>query len=133
MILFIDTSSDPAVISLLDEVTFDLIDKIEIQDKTELSEELLKTIDQMLKRNKIAKKNLKIIAVNPGPGSYTGVRIGVTVANFLSFSLQIPIISLMDIGKESIEKALIQNKLKAGFSILPVYKFPPHITKRKKS
>jgi tRNA A37 threonylcarbamoyladenosine modification protein TsaB len=35
--------------------------------------------------------DLKLIEVNPGPGSYTGVRVGVAVANALSWALNLKI------------------------------------------
>ncbi len=35
--------------------------------------------------------DLTSIEVNPGPGSFTGSRLGVTIANALSFSLKIPV------------------------------------------
>lgn len=36
-------------------------------------------------------KDLKSIVVNEGPGSYTGTRVGVAIANALSYLLQIPV------------------------------------------
>ncbi|MEH6763847.1 MAG: tRNA (adenosine(37)-N6)-threonylcarbamoyltransferase complex dimerization subunit type 1 TsaB [Aequorivita antarctica] len=50
-------------------------------------------IDEVLKEAKIDKKNLDAVAVSKGPGSYTGLRIGVSAAKGLCFALNIPLIS----------------------------------------
>ena len=51
-------------------------------------------IDKVLKEQKIDIKDLSAIAVSKGPGSYTGLRIGVATAKGLCFSLDIPLISI---------------------------------------
>ena len=44
------------------------------------AEELLVNIDELLKKNKIAKPDIGLIAVSAGPGSFTGIRIGIATA-----------------------------------------------------
>ncbi|PKD17528.1 tRNA threonylcarbamoyladenosine biosynthesis protein TsaB [Salegentibacter salinarum] len=51
-------------------------------------------IDEILKENNLAVTDLDAIAVSKGPGSYTGLRIGVSTAKGLCFSLDIPLISI---------------------------------------
>ena len=51
-------------------------------------------IDQILKDQNIAVSELDAIAVSKGPGSYTGLRIGVSAAKGLSFALNLPLISV---------------------------------------
>ena len=51
-------------------------------------------INNVLKEANIDFENLSAIAVSKGPGSYTGLRIGVSAAKGLCFSLQIPLISI---------------------------------------
>lgn len=43
---------------------------------------------------KIAKKDLKAVAVSKGPGSYTGLRIGVSAAKGICYALSIPLIGI---------------------------------------
>lgn len=48
-------------------------------------------IDRLLKRNKINPAQLDEIEVNTGPGSFTGTRVGVAIANALGFGLGIKV------------------------------------------
>ncbi len=58
------------------------------------AEKLHVFIDEILKENSISSSELDAIAVSKGPGSYTGLRIGVSTAKGLCFSLDIPLISI---------------------------------------
>jgi tRNA threonylcarbamoyladenosine biosynthesis protein TsaB len=51
-------------------------------------------VEELFKRAEIDKTEVNAIAVSAGPGSYTGLRIGVSLAKGLSFSLGIPLISV---------------------------------------
>lgn len=117
MNLYIDTTDRISKLKITEKNQI-LIEK-EINSDQILSETLLKTIEDMLSKIRKDKKELTVILVNPGPGSYTGVRIGLTTANLLAFSLNIPI---------SVEKNKLTNFLNP---ILPIYKEPPFITKQK--
>ena len=57
------------------------------------AEKLHELIGQVVLDAKIALTDLKAIAVSKGPGSYTGLRIGVSAAKGLSFALDLPLIS----------------------------------------
>lgn len=114
--LFINSAQDEARIALLKS------GKIIAQKKwegKELSEKLLKEIDQLIGKNKT---KIDAIAIYPGPGSYTGLRVGITVANFLAWSLKIPIFEA-DVDGNIKDK---NNKI-----ILPKYLRRAHITKPK--
>src|SRR3989344_8753979 len=81
----------------IEEITVELVDqKAAIADKLvsrqqKGSQVLLPMITQILKNNKKHFKDIKFIEVNPGPGSFTGTRVGVAVANALGFALKIPV------------------------------------------
>ncbi len=51
-------------------------------------------IEEVLNLAKISKEELQAVAVSKGPGSYTGLRIGVSAAKGLCFALDIPLISI---------------------------------------
>lgn len=55
------------------------------------SQVLLPLIDRLLKTKNLKYENLDGIEVEIGPGSFTGLRVGVSVANTLGFSLKIPV------------------------------------------
>ncbi len=89
MILSIDTKHQKVV-------------RVEIKDKAKvigsLSEEneygsqvLLPLILQLLRTTNSELRTLKGIEVETGPGSFTGLRVGASVANALGFSLGIPV------------------------------------------
>lgn len=58
------------------------------------AEKLHVFIEDIIKEAKINFSDLKAIAVSKGPGSYTGLRIGVSAAKGLCFALNIPLISV---------------------------------------
>lgn len=58
------------------------------------AEKLHVFIDEVLQEAKIGFNDLKAIAVSKGPGSYTGLRIGVSAAKGLCYALSIPMIAI---------------------------------------
>ena len=58
------------------------------------SEKLLKFISKLFSDAKLSLSDLDAIAVSMGPGSYTGLRIGVSTAKGLCYGLDIPLISI---------------------------------------
>jgi tRNA threonylcarbamoyladenosine biosynthesis protein TsaB len=88
-ILTIDTSNNKKISVGLevnnkrDEIT---------QDSTVLrSEAALPAIEKLLQKNKLNINQIDEIKINKGPGSFTGLRVGVSIANALSFLLKIPV------------------------------------------
>jgi len=55
------------------------------------SQVLLPLISILLDRKKMTFKDLEGVEVETGPGSFTGLRVGVSVANALGFGLGIPV------------------------------------------
>ena len=55
------------------------------------TQEVLPLIEKLLKEKKIKFNQINRIKVNTGPGSFTGLRVGVSIANALSFALKIPV------------------------------------------
>jgi len=59
----------------------------------QLAETIHIKISEILNKSSISLEDLRGIAVFKGPGSFTGLRIGLTVANALAYSLSIPIVA----------------------------------------
>lgn len=89
MVLYINTSDSKVVTVSLKEKG--KIIKSLNEENEYGSQVLLPLIDKLLKENKLEFKDLKKIEVDKGPGSFTGIRVGVSVANALGFALKIPV------------------------------------------
>lgn len=88
-ILIIDTSN-----SEVTKVALNLngeINETSSSSKRLKSQTLLPLIDKLLKKCNTKLEELTEIKINTGPGSYTGIRVGLSVANMLGFLLRIPI------------------------------------------
>ena len=125
MILVIRTDKAESEIGLYDDV-----DKIEYfvwSAGRELSSSIHSQIINLLSRNKLKLSDLTGIVVYRGPGSFTGLRIGITVANTLAQALTIPIVGTLGDNwtEEGIEKLV--NGLNENV-VLPEYGAEPNIT-----
>lgn len=84
LILAIETSIKNGSLSLLNNT--DEIDGWTGNDAISRSEDLLPQIKQILNRNNIHLNQLEAIAVSIGPGSFTGLRVGLATAKALALS-----------------------------------------------
>lgn len=66
------------------------VDEIRYEAWQRQSELMIPELDKILKRNSISPKSIDEIVVTLGPGSYTGVRIALTIAKIYAYSLNIP-------------------------------------------
>ena len=55
------------------------------------SQLVLPLIEELLAEHALTPHDIAEVAVNEGPGSFTGVRVGVSIANALAFGLGIPV------------------------------------------
>lgn len=90
--LFIDTHYDEVVLILFNEGN--IFDSIILSSIMKHSEVVMPNIEKLLTRNNLDVNNLDEIIVVNGPGSFTGVRIGVTIAKTIAYCLNIPIKSI---------------------------------------
>lgn len=88
--LFIDTSTTNSIVALYKGVNaLEIIKEENIRD---VSSHIMPMIDRLFKNNNLKIKQLNKIFVVNGPGSFTGLRIGVTIAKTLAWSLNIPVV-----------------------------------------
>ncbi|MDY0410483.1 tRNA (adenosine(37)-N6)-threonylcarbamoyltransferase complex dimerization subunit type 1 TsaB [Virgibacillus soli] len=102
--LAIDTSNQVLGVAITKENV--LVGEIVTNIAKNHSVRLMPAIDQLMKELQIKPSDLEKIVVAKGPGSYTGVRIGLTTAKTLAWALNIPIV-----GVSSLEVLAYQGKL----------------------
>lgn len=88
-ILAIDTSNNTMSVAITDGNV--VLGEFTSNVKKNHSVRLMPAIDRLCQECNIRPKDIEKIVVASGPGSYTGVRIGVTVAKTLAYALQIPV------------------------------------------
>lgn len=96
MILGIDTSSDTMTIALFNNGV--VIGEYTTNLKKNHSVRLLPAIAALMDECSVKPTDLKNIAVAKGPGSYTGLRIGVTVAKTMAWDAGIPIVGISSLA-----------------------------------
>ena len=92
MLLAIETSSLVSSVALLHEDT--LRAELTIQARLTHSEQLMPHIADMLAKASVTKSQIDGVAVSIGPGSFTGLRIGLATAKGLSFAWNVPIVGV---------------------------------------
>ncbi len=126
MILCIKTDNPLAEIFLVQKDGI-ITDEYAWQAHLTLARDLLKECQQLCEKNVTRIEELGGIVVYKGPGSFTGLRIGATVANTIAYSLDIPIVGS---GGDAWLKSGI-GRIIAGDNdhvVMPHYGAEPHIT-----
>lgn len=99
----------------------------------QLAETLHIQIADLLERNEVKLKEIQGIIVFAGPGSFTGLRIGISVANALAYSLDVPVVASITEDWISLGYKLLQiAEPQPTTYVLPGYGSPVHITTQKK-
>ena len=112
MLLAIDTSSYVLSCALAQEDK--LISEWTVQRRLTHSEQLIPHIDEMMKVSGVLRKDIKYIAISNGPGSFTGLRIGLASAKMMAYIWDIPLIAVDTL------QALAYNLKSAQAFILPL-------------
>ena len=91
-ILSIDTSSQVSSVAVLSEEC--VAAEISMQGALTHSETLMPHIDTALRMARVKKEELKGIAVSIGPGSFTGLRIGLASAKMMAYAMHTPLVAV---------------------------------------
>lgn len=129
MIVALRTDTKDASIWLFDGAT--QISVFTWQADRQLAKDLLKVIHDELQKQNCSWQDITGVAVFKGPGSFTGLRIGITVANSLAYSLEVPVVG--ESGDDWLTDSL--NRLadaKNDRIVLPFYGADAHITAPRK-
>lgn len=92
MILHIETATDVCSVVLANEGKV-LASRESTADRSHASI-LAVFIDEVMKEANVSFSNLLAVAVSKGPGSYTGLRIGVSTAKGICYAMNIPLIAI---------------------------------------
>lgn len=88
MVICIETATNLCSVALCSSAGV-----ISLKESTDLKSHasmLTVFIEEVMKENGIKARDLEAVAVGKGPGSYTGLRIGVSVAKGIAFAASIP-------------------------------------------
>ena len=99
-ILYIDTSSSYLYTSIVENNK--LLAEVKEEYGQSLSEVALPRIVSMFENNNLQATDIDKIIVVSGPGSFTGIRIGITIAKVYAWSLNIPITTILSLQAMSI-------------------------------
>ena len=91
-ILSIDTASDICTVAILEDTI--CIKEIIVNDARNHSEKIMPVIEQALQETNLTLKNIDLIVCDKGPGSFTGIRIGVGTVLAFQDSLNIPCVGI---------------------------------------
>lgn len=91
-ILCIDTSSNLCSVAILENNN--LINKLELNNGLTHSETLMPLIEKILSTSNLSLKDIDLLVSDIGPGSFTGIRIGVSTIKAFADSLNIPCIGI---------------------------------------
>jgi tRNA threonylcarbamoyladenosine biosynthesis protein TsaB len=118
--LLIESSTERGMIAIFDGLK--ILFHQEMPPGITSSQHLLPAIDALMKKFPLQWKDFQYIATGIGPGSYTGIRVAVTIAKTLAFARQLPLIGIPSLytftpSREGAFAALIDAKLGGAYII----------------
>lgn len=129
MILTIRTDKPEAEVGLFDKSGEEWAYKIWPAHR-ELSMTILSSIQEVLDAKKLTYDDLTGVVFYKGPGSFTGLRIGASVANSVAYAQKIS--SIGESGNDWVQKGIDRLNNGQSETLVPEYGAPPHITQQKK-
>ena len=113
MQLAIDTSTDSASLALVQDGQ--VLAEATWRCEQNHSVELLPRLAHLLDETKVGLQSISCVIVAKGPGSFNGLRVGISTAKGLAFSLGIPIIGISSLELEAYQHA------ETGLPICPIF------------
>ncbi len=113
MQLAIDTSTDTAGLAIVQDC--EILAELTWRCQKNHSVELMPSLSQLLKQAKVELKSISYIIVARGPGSFNGLRVGISTAKALAFSLKVPIVGISTLEAEAYQHA------ETGLPVCPIF------------
>ena len=124
-ILAVDSSAKACSVALTDDKK--IIGSFFINTALTHSQTLVPMIDALLRNTAVSLDSVDVLAVSVGPGSFTGIRIGVTTARIMSQMLDIPCIAVSTL--EAMAVRALDKAISAGaLYVVPVINARRHQT-----
>ncbi len=119
--LLLDTSDSGLAVGLARD--HKLVGSIEYEAWQKQSELLMAEIDHLLNRYHLTRHDIGGVVASRGPGSYTGVRIALTVAKVMAFALSVPLylVSSLEIEKDLQKPSICLRNAHSKRSYIGVY------------
>ncbi len=111
-ILAFETSGMAASVALMKENR--IVGEMTVSTRLNHSEKLMPMIDELLEKTETSIKEIDALAVGTGPGSFTGIRIGVSTAKGLALALGIPVAAVSSL------KVLACNGMYSDMLVCPI-------------
>ena len=124
LILAIETGTEICSVALVRDG--ELISLRESDEERNHASTIAPFVDELLRESGVRPSDLEAVAVSQGPGSYTGLRIGVSFAKGLCYALQIPLLavgslaSLVEVAREDYEAGIIDVEETDGIRLCPM-------------
>lgn len=91
-VLAVDTSSDVAAVAVMEQDK--VLSEFTVQHKKTHSQKLMPMIQEVLQSLELTPRDIDLYAASSGPGSFTGLRIGVTTVKALAYAAKKPVIGV---------------------------------------
>ena len=119
--LLLDSANKLLLVGLAkDNKVIDVISYLAWQRQSEM---MVPEIENIMKRNNVKKEDIDAISVGIGPGSYTGVRIAITIAKTMGYALKCKVygVSSLSLFKDAKEPTICILNARSGRSYFGVY------------
>ena len=120
--LLLDSSNINLSVGLMKDDS--LLDSTTYESWQTQSENMVPEIDKLLTKHNISRQDISGVVTAIGPGSYTGVRIALTIAKTIALALDVPVcpVSSLRILKDNDKPSICLINARSGRSYFGVYK-----------
>lgn len=110
IILALESSGDTGGAAIIKDS--EIVCEVQVSGPRSHGSELMPAVDRALANAQLSRKDINLVAVNNGPGSYTGLRIGMSAAAGIAHALKIPIV-----GVNALDAMALQFVLADSFEV----------------